>query len=688
VENGDEMNLPCIKAAILCSLMTVTAVYARAIEFSFDASNAGKQISYNNNLNMQWGSEFLVNTNVVYSVAPEDQSYPAIAFDGINYFVVWTDERSGSYADIYGARVDQSGNVLDPAGIVISTAADIQSAPAIAFDGVSYFVVWTDKRSGPYADIYGARVDQSGHVLDSAGIAISSAAKWQSAPTIACDGTNSLVVWVDERSIYHVDIYGARVEKSGDVLDQVGIIISMAASSQSAPAIACDGTNYLVVWSEALSDTNAVIYGARVEQLGRVLDTAGIVISAAPLIQSTPAVAFGGTAYLVVWEDIRSGLYTDIYGARVDQSGTVLDTTGIVIAAAVRQQWSPAVTFDGTNYLVVWENTPNGSGWNIYGARVDQSGFVLDPAGIVISTAFSDPPLRRCPAVAFDGINYLVVWEDGYYDSGIHGARVDQSGTVLDTAGIVISDTTGREWYPAVAFDGTSYLVVWKHGLYVNDIYCARVDQNGTVLDPSGLAISTAPNDQRAPAVTFGDTTYLVVWEDERSGLYDSDIYGAELDTSGVVIDSFAISTQSGNQGSPALAHCMDDQFLITYSGWAGVVDSKPYNAMRIWGKFYSIIRFEDDFESQIHTTRFRFRVCPNPVHKECAIEYALPKETLVCISIYDVTGRSTKKLVDETQDAGLHNKVFDITDLAQGVYFMRLKTANNSSTKKIVLIK
>jgi len=95
VENGDEMNLPCIKAAILCSLMTVTAVYARAIEFSFDASNAGKQISYNNNLNMQWGSEFLVNTNVVYSVAPEDQSYPAIAFDGINYFVVWTDERSG-----------------------------------------------------------------------------------------------------------------------------------------------------------------------------------------------------------------------------------------------------------------------------------------------------------------------------------------------------------------------------------------------------------------------------------------------------------------------------------------------------------------------------------------------------------------------------------------------------------------
>jgi hypothetical protein len=43
----------------------------------------------------------------------------------------------------------------------------------------------------------------------------------------------------------------------------------------------------------------------------------------------------------------------------------------------------PRVAFDGTNYLVAWEDERSGS-QDIYGARVTRGGVVLDPAGFLI----------------------------------------------------------------------------------------------------------------------------------------------------------------------------------------------------------------------------------------------------------------------------------------------------------------
>ena len=73
--------------------------------------------------------------------------------------------------------------------------------------------------------------------------------------------------------------------------------------------------------------------------------------------QTEPAVASDGTDYLVVWSDYRpNGVSGHIVGARVTASGTVLDGTGIVISTGAGTQRTPAVAFDGTNYLVVWSD--------------------------------------------------------------------------------------------------------------------------------------------------------------------------------------------------------------------------------------------------------------------------------------------------------------------------------------------
>ncbi len=65
-----------------------------------------------------------------------------------------------------------------------------------------------------------------------------------------------------------------------------------------------------------------------------------------------PCVAFANNQYYVFWTDYRhTSLYT-LYGARVSATGTVIDLNGKFLFQD--SVFTPAVAYDGTNFLVVW----------------------------------------------------------------------------------------------------------------------------------------------------------------------------------------------------------------------------------------------------------------------------------------------------------------------------------------------
>jgi len=80
--------------------------------------------------------------------------------------------------------------------------------------------------------------------------------------------------------------------------------------------------------------------------------------------------------------------------------------------------------------------------------------------------------------------------------------------------------------------------------------------------------------------------------------------------------------------------------------------------------------------------------IFPNPAQKEINIQYTLPKRTDVKISIYDVTGRLVKNIVNENQKHGTYSKSFDITNLSQGIYFIKLNTSDKSIVEKAIFLK
>jgi hypothetical protein len=78
----------------------------------------------------------------------------------------------------------------------------------------------------------------------------------------------------------------------------------------------------------------------------------------------------------------------------------------------------------------------------------------------------------------------------------------------------------------------------------------------------------------------------------------------------------------------------------------------------------------------------------PNPFNPSTTIKYALPKDGLVSIKIYDITGREIKNLVNEVKQAGYHTVLFNASNLSSGMYFYRIQSGDFIQTKKMVLIK
>jgi hypothetical protein len=303
-------------------------------------------------------------------------------------------------------------------------------------------------------------------------------------PSVASDGTNYLVTWKDNRDDGYWNVYGARVAPNGDLLDPDGFQISLTTTSNSTypPSAAFDDdASFLVVWGDG-SD----IYGALVSTDGRVTKS-DIPISTVGDDNYAPKVAFNGTKYLVVWEDWTDLSYPQIHGTLVTTDGTPGADIEIQIDPDC-YSFAASVASDNSDFLVVWQDDYSG----VIGGRVVYNNGTMGAVKPISTTGYNESP-----ATAFDGTTYLVVWDD-YFN--IHGTLVNKSGEPGED--IAISPTQGWQYTSAVAFDGTDFLVVWKEH--------ANGEIDGcfvTTTGYPGVAFPIIPPQAEAtgwPAVTFG----------------------------------------------------------------------------------------------------------------------------------------------------------------------------------------
>ena len=83
----------------------------------------------------------------------------------------------------------------------------------------------------------------------------------------------------------------------------------------------------------------------------------------------------------------------------------------------------------------------------------------------------------------------------------------------------------------------------------------------------------------------------------------------------------------------------------------------------------------------------------PNPFNPSTTIRFALPMNAKVNIRLYNTLGQEVANILNNEFSAGVHETVFNASNLSSGIYFYRLEArgADGSlyaSTKRMLLLK
>lgn len=408
----------------------------------------------------------------------KDQRLPSVAGFGLNdhqVFVGWTDwrsfspsargtrinlnQRTGS-AQVADGPADRGSGANPPdAGSGVSMQGNAGNGVVVHSDELTgYFAVWPDGRNTSYGDVYGADVPFSlaanGTVSN---FLISQSANKETGPAVAQCGSKYLVAWTDSRNsgLTGKDIYGSLLNSDGTVAVQ-NIAITTATGDQQHPVIGClqAPNQFFVVWEDSRNG-NPDLYGTPVDINGAAVPGGGVSIASTASSEAHPAIASGQISSGVNGFAIAYELdNTETNVVMIDKVGTVVGNTVAITSkgAAHGNGTYPDIDFDGTNYVVVWEETPlNGSQHDIWGARLTPTGSLNAPFEIE-----SDPADQRYPRIKFDAgsINATVVFEDdrnlGSAGVDIFAHRITSGASVFGP--FAVAESADDEYAPRLSF--------------------------------------------------------------------------------------------------------------------------------------------------------------------------------------------------------------------------------------------
>lgn len=335
---------------------------------------------------------------------------------------------------------------------------------------------------------------------------------------------------------------------------------------------------------------------------------------------------------------------------------------------------------------VVYVNSVAIAGSAIYIAS-DAGVFVSTDTGLTWSARNNGLPNANALKIISNGTNLYVVFTAGLYystDGGNNWSYISSSLSIYNMlnvfvtgnylyagtgAGVFISNNNGSSWTQINT--GLPFASIQCFTL-VNNMIFAGTSQYGVFTSPVGGQTWTAANSSNTATayvkelITVGTNIFASTY---GQGIFVTTDYGVSWSL---------VNTGYPNLFSMGISANSTHIFAVGSSDFAGIW-RRPLNQMVV----------AVDKETNPVPTGFILKQnYPNPFNPSTVIEYSIPKESYIRITVYDNLGREIENLVRGNISAGTHKITWTADKIASGNYFIALSTGSSLIIKKAILLK
>ncbi len=476
---------------------------------------------------------------------------PFVGSDGTRFLVLSGQYFDGIRFDLYSRTVDATLTQITPMQTL--TSAFLVDPPSVLWRGNQYDVIVGRRiTAGDEAHLVALGVDSQGNKLGERDLGAIALPYQVTSPSAVTNGSELAIAFTKQLEPYYErsEIF-SRVYEGNATTPAADQLLTWSGNAHEDPHVASNGNGHLVVWREPDG-----VFMTRVDASGRSIDGRGIALSNGSW---HPRVEFNGTHYVVAWPESYG------MGVRYVDPATANVVASVNVPATVLNGFALTVSSEATFLAYI-----GGEEQRVNVVRIPHSTHVPDPVPLAVSPK---EMFVQAPALAWNGSNLLVVWNEVEIGRGdppipqgirLYAARVSSGLTLLDPAPLLLGQASEQNpstiYEPSVASNGSDWLVIAAQG---NDVVGRRVTDAGTLEGSDPVKIATG----YSPSVAFDGSRYAVAWFTDFTWPPDSSLVVASVPSTGALAESNRqLVSTNVTSGRPAFARAAGTSLVFVYS--------------------------------------------------------------------------------------------------------------------------